>query len=385
MEEGTLVEWLKRDGESVKKGEALFVLESDKAAQEIEAFDEGILRIPADAPKPGDTVQVGQLIGYLVAAGESTPAGATASTLRFPAESLARPPAAPKTVRTRAESRTRAAVSSPRARRVARELGVDWKGIAGTGRGGRVRERDVRASAAQAASEPESDEIPFSATRETIATRMIASLRTTAPVTLTTRADATQVVNLRRQLGTQITAGNGIVPSVTDIFVKLAATALERHPLLNARRKSKAIVRQPHIHIGIAVDTENGLVVPVIRDVDKLSLKQVAAQSSALAEKARARRLSPADALGGTFTVTNLGMFGIDAFTPIINLPQTSILGVGAIRREAVVLDEDHIVPRDLVTLSLTFDHQVVDGAQAARFLQTLVEEIEGGQPPGDP
>jgi len=380
MEEGTLVEWLKRDGDRINKGDALFVLESDKAAQEIESFDQGVLRIPPDGPSPGDTVKVGQLIAYLVAEGEAAPIGGVSSTVKTASEravTLSRAPASGAAEVTSSDPATIG--SSPRARRLARELGVDWTALTGTGRGGRVRERDVRAAAPSSARGAQPFEIPMSSIRRTIAARMVASLRTTAPVTLTTRANATNLVNWRDQLRMTAQPCGDPVPSVTDMVVKLVAQALESHPLLNARREGDKIVALSDIHIGVAVDTDQGLVVPVIRNVADLGVQQVAALSRALIEKARARRLLPEDLQGGTFTVTNLGMFGIDAFTPIINAPETAILGVGAIRREAVVLDDDCIVAQDVLTLSLTFDHQVIDGAQAARFLQSLVESIERG------
>jgi pyruvate dehydrogenase E2 component (dihydrolipoamide acetyltransferase) len=216
---------------------------------------------------------------------------------------------------------------------------------------------------------------------------MVESLRTTAPVTLTTKVLAGNLLNLRSQFKAAASAGEAIasaaptskmiVPSVTDLLVKLAAAALARHPALNARWEGDRLVQPAGIHIGIAVDTEAGLLVPVVRDVPSLGVKQIAAKSRALIEKARSRRLSLDELRGGTFTITNLGALGIDAFTPIINRGETAVLGVGAIRREPVVSADDRIVPGDVMTLSLTFDHRVVDGAPAARFLQTLREAIE--------
>ena len=254
---------------------------------------------------------------------------------------------------------------SPRARRTAKELGIDWSTLHGTGRTGRIRERDLRAA------------VPVSATaispiRKTIADRMLASHLGTAPVTLTTTADATDLVKLRDQFK----LADNFVPSYTDFLVKLVAVALKKHPLLNARWSNEQIVLSAAIHIGVAVDTDAGLVVPVIRDVPALSLTQLAARSGVLIERARTGRLSSAEMQGGTFTVTNLGAFGIDAFTPIINPPQCAVLGIGRIQRQAVVV-ADQIVIRDRISLSLTFDHRIVDGAPAARFLQMLCVSIE--------
>jgi pyruvate dehydrogenase E2 component (dihydrolipoamide acetyltransferase) len=278
------------------------------------------------------------------------------------------------------------AFATPRARRAASERGVDWRTLTGTGRRGRIRERDVPAAPLAGNARTEQTEtgrasiagdtfVPISATRRAIAERMVASLQATAPVTLTAKANAANLVNLRGQF--KAVAAGDVVPGVTDVIVKLAAIALRRHAEINARWQDDRIVHVGDIHVGIAVDTEAGLLVPVIRAVDKLSLRQIAAQTRTLIDKARQRRLSAEELRGGTFTVTNLGAYGIDAFTPIINPPETAILGIGSIRREAIVLDDDRIVPGETLTLSLTFDHRAVDGAPAARFLQTLRGLIE--------
>jgi pyruvate dehydrogenase E2 component (dihydrolipoamide acetyltransferase) len=218
--------------------------------------------------------------------------------------------------------------------------------------------------------------IAISPTRRTIAARMVASHQTTAPVTLTTTADATNLVNLRNQFK----AVSDVVPSYTDFLVKLTAGALQKHPLLNARWEKERIALSSNIHIGIAVDVDGGLLVPVIRDVSDLGVKQLADRSRDLIERARQRRLTAEEMQGGTFTITNLGAFGVDAFTPIIHTPQCAILGVGRIMRRPVVVGEQ-IVARDQITLSLTFDHRIVDGAPAAHFLQTLSALIENPGP----
>jgi pyruvate dehydrogenase E2 component (dihydrolipoamide acetyltransferase) len=405
MEEGAFSEWLKRDGEWVKKGDMLFVLESDKAAQEIESFDAGVLHIGPTSPKPGDTVRVGQVIGHLLARDETaviqtpadTPPNLRDTTLQ-PATLLAlssakesEKPTSNRSPESRRTGEERAA--TPRARRAAQVRGVDWHTLTGTGRGGRIRERDVLAArVGEAASASASPAIPparvaedvadsflaISATRRAIAERMVSSHRSGAPVTLTSKVKADNLVSLRRQFKAAAgqkgagAEGNTAAPAITDVVVKLAAMALRRHPEFNAHWQDDQIIRLGEINVGFAVDTEAGLLVPVIRNVDKLTLKQVAARSMALVDKARNRRLSGDELRGGTFTVTNLGAYGIDAFTPIINPPETAILGVGSIRREAIVLDDDRIVPGDVMILSLTFDHRVVDGAPAARFMQTL-------------
>lgn len=449
MEEAAFTEWLKRDGDYVSAGDMLFVIEGDKAAQEIESFDAGVLRLGPDAPKPGDTVKVGQVIGYLLAEGERSPwetssgdsktavmRGGPNGDERNRPVAGSHPPAAgpdarrlarqlgvdlahvtgsgrrgriaPEDVRAAARDdssatttnnavggrRDRAAVATPRARRLAYELGIDWRTLSGSGRGGRIRERDIRAAEKTAVRAPlpqqtvqsqqshQSHHVaatvaPISATRRTIAERMVASLRTTAPVTLTTRANAANLLALRTQFKAAAQSPAAAIPTVTDIVIKLTATALAKHAALNSRWEDEGVVSPSTIDIGIAVDVEYGLVVPVVRDVAQLGLRELAARSRDLAERARARRLSADELSGGTFTVTNLGALGIDAFTPIINPPQAAILGIGAVRRVPVVSADDRIVPGDMLTLSLTFDHRVVDGAPAARFLQTLVAMVE--------
>jgi pyruvate dehydrogenase E2 component (dihydrolipoamide acetyltransferase) len=424
MEEGTFVRWLKKEGDFVKSGEAVFELEGEKAAQDIEAVDSGILRIPPNAPPPGTVVAVGTVIGYLLAEGEAMPAAAsgnagTAAAAR-PTSSAPEPevetshlaPAASPSVRRlaremgvkltslagsgpagritaedvrittdkarRNDVAAQSSVASPRARRAASERGIDWRRIQGTGRDGRVRERDVL----QAASHPQTDigesvAIPVSSRRRTIANRMKASRDHTAPVTLTTKVDATNLVSLRNQF--KQSGSSGIVPSYSDIVMKLVTLALEQHSQLAVREEGDQWVRPASlrgIHIGLAVDTGEGLVVPVIRGAGALGLFEIAKQSTALIEKSRSGKLSVTEMQGAVFTITNLGAFGIDAFTPIINLPETAVLGLGRIRKEPAVVD-DRIVARDRIMLSLTFDHRIVDGAPAARFLQTVSQAIE--------
>ncbi len=384
MEEGTFVRWLKRDGDTVRRGEALFELEGEKALQEVEAVDEGILRIPPDAPQADSVVSVGQVLGYLVAEGEPLPwQTANAAQESNAVGDVTRPrlevqSGCERSARTYATNSRSAAdpqlVISPRARRIAKELGIDWTRLTGSGAGGRIRERDVRAAADTGA--PRGTRLPISKRRRAIAERLVVSSQQTVPVTLTTRADATNLVNLREQF--QSVGGAAVIPSYQDFITKLAAEILVRHPLLAGRLDDDAIVLpgDDGIHIGIAVDTDDGLLVPVIPDVGRLSLIQLADYTRQLIHRARSGKLSAADLQGSVFTITNLGAFGIDAFTPSINYPEVAILGLGAIRREPVVLNDGQLSAQYQLTLSLTFDHRIVDGAPAARFLQELVGAI---------
>ena len=373
-EEGTLTEWLKKDGDPVRTGDVVCVIESDKAQVEVESFDAGVLRIPADSPAPGAKVPVGTLLGYVLSPGETLPAPVpragvpplSAPTRADERAAVAGGPAAGAAARV---ARPSGAAASPRARRVAAELRVDWTALRGSGRTGRIVERDVRAAIADRPS----------AVRRLIGERMSAGARTTAPVTLTTEADATELVRVRAALQTTARAAGAAAPSYTDCLVKLVAVALLEHPALNASLDGDRLVHHPAVHVGVAVDTPRGLLACVLRDVPAKSLQALAAESAALIAQARAGTVSPDALRGGTFTVSNLGAWDIDAFTPIINLPECAILGVGRIVARAVVVDEAAglIAARKMMALSLTFDHRVVDGAPAARFLQRIKQLVE--------
>jgi len=429
MEEGTFSGWLKKEGEFVRSGEALFSLEGEKAIQDIESIDEGILRIPPSGPSVGTVVKVGAIVGYLVADGETLPCLnanppelegiATATPLQTSNVSPIASPSVRRMARevgvelsqvvgtgprgrvttqdvlraqapvtespairstslpasTAAISRVdRRVIASPRARRIARELNVDWKLLTGSGANGRVRERDVRAARTHVVSFGE--RLPITTRRRIIAERLTTSRQQTVPVTLTTKADATKLIAFRENQKSSV--GSSPVPSYQDILIKLIANVLKRHSRMAGRWEKDAVVipRGHEMNIGIAVDTEDGLLVPVIRDVNSLTIGELAERSRGLIERARVGKLLASDMQGGVFTVTNLGAFGIDAFTPVINLPESAILGLGAIRMEPFATPDGHIVSRHQLSLSLTFDHRVIDGAPAARFLQDLVAAI---------
>ncbi len=385
MDEGTFGEWLKADGEFVEAGDAIFTLESEKALQEVESVDAGILKILSDGPREGDTVSVGTLLAYLLEEGEQLPTdsameaasdASVSSTVEGQIASTGTSGTGPKGDEVKAARRKGNGLPaiSPRAARVARELGVDWSGLNGSGRTGRIRECDIRAaSSLQSGEQRSATDTRIGATRRIIAERMLASVRNTAPVTLTTRVDATHLVDLLEQYKASC---QQLIPAYHDIIAKLTAITLRQFPVMNCQWSEDGLVDATGIHIGLAVDTEAGLIVPVIRNVDQLAMLDLATKSRNLIERARQRSCTADELKGGTFTLTNLGQYGVETFTPIINTPETAILGLGAIRRKAVVLDDDHIVPRDQLPLSLTFDHRVTDGASAARFLQELCSAI---------
>lgn len=439
MESGVFLGWLKQDGEAVKLGDALYELEGEKATQEIEAVDAGILRIPADSPKPGSEIAVGTLLAYVVAEGESLvaaqPAEIESVAVKSQPDSLneSRSAAASPAVRRLAReldvslnvisgsgpsgkiiaADVRSAASalpknnsqpvatpvdvvstanvsmakaSPRAKRVAKELQVDWRTLTGSGRGGRIRERDVRAAASGNGSSSvghrqltaaNETRIPITSRRRTIARRMVESQQQTAAVTLTAKADATNLVSLREQF--KVSGQTTVIPSYTDIIVKLVASALRLHPVMASRWEADHIVvpAADGLHIGLAIDTDDGLLVSVVTNAANRSLLDVAATTRLLVERAKAGRPVSSDIQQSVFTISNLGAFGVEAFTPIINLPETAILGLGEISRQAVVLADGQLAARHQITLSLTFDHRVIDGAPAARFLQTLRTALE--------
>ena len=273
---------------------------------------------------------------------------------------------------------------SPVARRIAEDAGLEWQSVIGTGLRGQITREDVeqaiqRRSEAARSTHPvfqlqlpaPASRIPLSGIRTLIAERMVSGHSRTAPVTLTAEADATALVELRRQL-----AADGVAVSYNDLLLTILAKALAEHPRLNASLDGDAIKLWPQIDIGLAVDTERGLLAPVVRGVDRKGLAQLAGETASLTERARGGKCTPDELTGSTFTLTNLGMFGIDTFTPIINLPECAILGVGRIKTQPVWAG-DHVEPREMVWLSLTFDHRLVDGGPAARFLQRVAQLVE--------
>jgi pyruvate dehydrogenase E2 component (dihydrolipoamide acetyltransferase) len=439
MEKGTFVGWLKKDGEFVRVGDALYELEGEKATQEIESIDEGILRIANDGPKPGDDVDVGMLLGCLIAKGESAPlrsSGMDSVQLSAQEPSGPRPyspiQAASPSVRRLAreldvkleqvegsgrsgrvtKDDVRAAVggdrvvsasltdvtectgtvASPRARRVAKELDIDWTRLTGSGRAGRVRESDVRRAAGQStkpvaawpadAAKTAAEPLELSSRREMIASRLRISRERTVPVTLTTTADATNLVGLREQFKS---TRSDTVPSYSDIMICLIVPVLKRHRPMAARcdqdRRTMTLPSEDSFHIGLAVDTSDGLLVPVIRSVEKTPLIEVARRTQQLIDRARRGTLTLSEMQGSVFTLSNLGGAGIETFTPIINYPEIAILGMGAIRREPAVLPDGSIAARNRISLSLTFDHAAIDGAPAAAFLEDLAGAVENPAP----
>lgn len=418
----TLVSWYKQEGETVAQGEPLFSVETDKATLDVEAPASGVLRGVRAAP--GDQVKVLATIATIAPAhlpssffplpsdrpprsrmfisprarrlaesegidlAEVTPTGPEGAIIERDVRAYV------DAAKVRAEPISTPAAISPVARRMAEEAGLDWQALTGAGPRGQITREDVEAALerrsrgtkeppAPSAQPPAFDlrpsaptqqpasELPFAGIRALIAERMVDGHSRTAPVTLTTEADATALVELRQKL-----AADEVTVSYNDLFLVILAKALVEHPGLNASLDGNSVKLWPQIDIALAVDTERGLLAPVVSGVDRKGLAQLAAETASLAERARGGKCTPDELTGGTFTLTNLGMYGIDAFTPIINLPECAILGVGRIKTQPAWVG-DHVEPRQMVWLSLTFDHRLVDGGPAARFLQRVAQLAE--------
>jgi pyruvate dehydrogenase E2 component (dihydrolipoamide acetyltransferase) len=382
MESGTIVKWLKAEGDAVTKGEPLYELDTDKVTQEVEAEAAGVLLKIAVAE---GEVPVGTTIAFIGAADEQVPeisAPAEISSGNGRADVVAEPEPEPEPV---AASPTPSLQSpggrvkaSPLARRIARERGVELSSIVGTGPEGRIIAEDVERAASAPAARPaavpagEIERVPLTSIRKTIARRLTQAW--TVPVfQLQVSADmeeANAVVAAARELHPDVKV------SVTDLLTKICASALARHPDVNVSFTDEALERHPSANVGIAVAAPQGLVVPVVKGAERLSLAEIAAVRADLVERARSQKLKAEDMAGGTFTISNLGMFGVESFTAVLNPPQAAILAVGATEDRPVARDGE-VVVRPTMAMTLTVDHRAVDGAPAADFLRTLKSMIE--------
>jgi pyruvate dehydrogenase E2 component (dihydrolipoamide acetyltransferase) len=385
MESGTIVRWLKSEGEPVAKGEPLFELDTDKVTQEVEAETNGVLLKIAVAE---GEVPVGQTVAFIGAEGEDVPevvSDAPAPPLaEEPSNSLLQAKEEPTPVL--AASGNGRIKASPLARRLARERGIDLATLRGTGPEGRIVADDVErgetgAVAAAAASNSllqapvaggEAERVPLTNIRKTIARRLTEAWQ--IPVfQLQTSADMTRVNDLVARLRER---DPDVRVTVTDVLTKISAQALMRHREVNAEFTADAILLHPSANIGLAVAAPQGLVVPVIRRAERLSLTEIAGVRADLVGRARENKLRADDLEDGTFTISNLGMFAVESFTAVLNPPQAAIVAVGA-TEDRVVPAEGGTAVRPMVTLTGTFDHRAVDGAPAAAFLQTLRESLE--------
>jgi pyruvate dehydrogenase E2 component (dihydrolipoamide acetyltransferase) len=384
QETGKIISWLKKEGDSIAKGEPLAEIETDKVVMELEATADGVLAgVKAAA---GDVVQVGKIIAWIVAPGEKLPVEAEGAT---PAARTMTEQSKQAVAQTGSASYAAPAISasapkveakvSPKARRMAQELGVDLSKVVGTGPGGTISGEDVQRAAESPKAAPQPT-APAAAPAAPTALSSIARLMaerttqswTTAPhFFLVREIDASGLNAAREKYGKAITH--------TDLLVALVARTLVKHPKMNASWTGTAIQLNPNVNISIAIAVKDGVVGAVIPNADRASLADIGAKRKDLAERARAGRLHPPDVVGGTFTISNLGMFGVDAFSAIITPPQAAVLAVGRIS-DRVVPVNGLIGIRPILTMTLSSDHRVVDGAQAAAFLKDVAEALTDPQ-----
>jgi pyruvate dehydrogenase E2 component (dihydrolipoamide acetyltransferase) len=395
MAEGVLVEWVKKVGDDVEEDDVIAIIETDKANVEVNPFKTGVLR--QLLAEEGDVVPVGTPIAVIGSADESIDLATLGVEAAAPSpEEDAEPEAAAAPTREEgpAELPERGDVmASPVVRRMAQELGIDLAQLEGSGPNGRIIKRDLEAYLKERervpekapappmptpAYEPTTDEyevVPLSAMRKTIGRRMLES-KTQAPhFYVTMDVDMEAAMALRKQLNTMMPDETKI--SVNDLVLKAAAVALEAYPNLNAAFAGDEIHVHKQVNIGIAVARETGLLTTVVKDCNKKSLARIAQDSRELVTRAREGRMQADDMIGGTFTVSNMGMFGVDEFVAIINPPQAAILAVGAVQRVPVVNEDGEITVGTRMKITISADHRVTDGAEAAQFLQTLKAALE--------
>ncbi len=424
MEEGRLVKWLKNEGDAIKSGDTLAEVETDKAIMELVARGDGVLR--KRLVNEGDAAPVGTLVGVIAAADENidalvggagaapaaTPSpaaqpgtpqvstgpsandaavatGTTGAPAAAPAAPAAPAPAAPPAPAAAPSQPAGPMRSSPLARRLATEKGLDLGGVQGSGPNGRIIKRDIEAATAagggaapRAAAAPSApaisregdyEDVPLTQIRKIIAKRLGESIGPIPTFYLTVELDLTRVMEMRAAMAG---LGDEFKVSVNDVLIKAIAVALSQHPEVNAHWLGDSIRYHNRVHVGMAVATDDGLIVPVIWDADKKRLSEISRDAKELAKRARERKLKPEEFTGSTFSVSNLGMFGIDQFTAIINPPEAAIIAIGSGEDKLVVVDGEAVV-RKRVRLTMSCDHRIIDGAVGAKFLQTLRRLVE--------
>lgn len=388
MTEAVIIQWLAKEGDYVEEGQMILEAETDKASQEIPTTKSGVLAMIV--ARPGDTVKTQEPIAVLTEKGETLPddfsvdVGEPVKQAEGPKPERQEPGTEERKHVSEPGSRVRI---SPVAKKLAKELDIDYTLIVPSKPGGRIEKTDVLefARGEEALSEEvvrhadtEQDEnlVPISGIRKTIAARMSESVHTTARAVLFVKIDAGRLIEWRNRL-----KESGKKVSFNDIIVSLAAKALREFPQMNSRIEGEHIRIMKQVNVGVAVDSERGLLVPVIHDADRKDVPAIAAEALQKIGRARAGRSTREDMSNGTFTLTNLGMFDVESFIPIINPPECAILAVGSIVREPSVVGEtDTVSVRPVMRMSLAWDHRIVDGAPAARFLQRMKQLIEQGE-----
>jgi pyruvate dehydrogenase E2 component (dihydrolipoamide acetyltransferase) len=377
QETGKLISWLKKEGEIVAKGEPLLEIETDKAVMEIESPGDGVLGgVKAHA---GAEIPVGQTIAWILRPGEVAPAGEVRAESGRRHEAASVVPSVPVTEVAAASSASAARIS-PKARRLAKEKGVDLANVKGSGAGGEILASDILAVAqlreapsASGTAEPSETLSPIA---RLMAERTTQSWTSVPHFFVTRDVDATALNEVKERLAAVAETTGGVRATVTDLLVALVARVLAKHSHLNASWTGKDIRENREINIGLAMAVDEGVVAPVVPGADRAPLAQIAAQRKDLSDRARAGNLRLQDLAGGTFTISNLGMFNVDAFTAIIIAPQAAILAVGRIADRVVAKDGKPVV-RPLISLTLSVDHRVADGARAARFLDDLAQAMQ--------
>ena len=381
QETGKLISWLKKEGESVAKGEPLLEIETDKAVMEIESPGDGVLagvRVQA-----GSEVPVGQTIAWIVPQGEVLPADEVVATSGRKSTTAAHSVASATPAASPTQLSSQPARISPKARRLASERGVNLANVRGSGLGGEILASDILAATESKAHTSTTKVGSNSPVSRLMAERTTQSWTTVPHFFVVREVDAGALNEARRKLSPEIERSRGVKLTHTDLLAALAARVLQKHPRMNSSWTGDGVCANAEINIGLAIAVEAGVVAPVIHNANQIDLGDIAVQRHGLAEGARSGKLSPADIAGGTFTISNLGMFGVDAFTAIIIPPQAAILAVGAIADRAVpvgVGPDARVGIRSMMTLTLSSDHRVVDGARAAEFLRELVEAIGSPQ-----
>jgi len=393
QETGKLLAWRKKEGEAVKKGEPLLEIETDKAVVEIEAPGDGFLA--GITAHEGAVIPVGETIAWLVAKGEKAPAtkSPVVPSVRATSATAAKEHGVGSGFKTAGSSdavtftQTSAQIS-PKARRLAKELGVDTSGLSGTGADGTITAEDVQAAAEDKKSSSKSSETaasgaacaqtgePLSQIARLMAERMTQSWTTVPHFFLTRDVDCTELVAAHKRLGPAVEKSSGAKLTVTDLLIAAVARAIAKHPIINASWTGTGIRHNSEINISLAMAVKDGVVGAVIHKADSAKLGDISTQRRDLTERARANRLRPTDISGGTFTISNLGMYQVDAFVAIITPPQAATLAVGTIAERVVAVKGKPAI-RPMMTMTLSSDHRVLDGARAAEFLTTLAEAIK--------
>jgi pyruvate dehydrogenase E2 component (dihydrolipoamide acetyltransferase) len=390
MTEGTLVEWTKKEGDSVKAGEVIFILETEKVAYEVEAPEDGTLgKIIIHSQ---DTVPVGEIVAYLLRPGETlddlnieTTTGDqrteepetlnTESTVSQPDLNKDLPP----------ETNDMRIKATPMAKKAARELHIDLRTVRGTGPGGRIIREDVKKKNEEQQTAPTLEPthkttgqklVPFTGMRRAIAKKMLSSKVETAQTYMSNTVNATNVKEYRKLLLSHLEKKTDVRVTITDIMMKITAAALKEHPVMNTRWTDDGILYFDDVHMGMAMALDEGLIVPVIRDINRKSIMQVAENRQELIGRGRNKKFLPDDITGSTFTLSAMGMYGIEQFTSNINLPENAILAVGAIIDKPVAINGELAI-RPMMNITLTYDHRTIDGSEAGKFMQTLTKYIE--------